>query len=123
MGPKIRDWDQRDQLRSVGLSVDRFGAARELVDDGELDQSQHDISRRSSRYPTRRARPADLYGTVGGFSRRSCTSARTWTSAGRPTSQAPPSGTATAVVYHRGDFGSRREVEGSDRLELRHQAR
>ena len=45
VGPKLLDWTDPDVLRSVGIAVDRFGAPREVVDPGELDQSQHDISR------------------------------------------------------------------------------
>ena len=125
VGPKLRDWTNRDVLRSVGLSVDRFGAARELVDEGELDQSQHDISREvfavSDACVLVRA---DLYGTIGGFSEAIpyfgedvdlCWKAHL---AGATVQYCH-----RAVAYHRGDFASRRDVEGRDRLELRHQAR
>lgn len=125
VGPKIRDWDDRSRLRSVGLSVDRFGAAREIVDDGELDQSQHDISRRvfavSDACMLVRT---DLFGTIGGFSEAIAYFGEDvdlcW--------KAHLAGASVqychrAVAYHRGEFSSRRNVDARDRLELRHQAR
>lgn len=125
VGPKIRDWDDRAQLRSVGLSVDRYGAARELVDDGELDQSQHDISRGvfavSDACMLVRA---DLFNTIGGFSEAIgyfgedvdlCWKAHL---AGASVQYCH-----RAVAYHRGDFASRRIVDAKDRMELRNQAR
>ncbi len=125
VGPKLRDGTERDQLRSVGLSVDRFGAARELVDDGELDQSQHDTSR--DLFAVGDACVlirADLFETVGGFSEAIpffgedvdlC-----WKShlAGAKVRYCH-----RAVGYHRGRFDERRNVDARDRLELRHQAR
>ncbi len=125
VGPKLLDWDRPDELRSVGVAVDRFGAPRELVDPGELDQSQHDISRPvfavSDACMLVRA---DLFDTIGGFSDAIgffgedvdlC-----W--------KAHLAGAAVqfchrAAVGHRGDFESRRPVDARDRLELRHQAR
>ena len=38
MGPKLRDWEDRTQLRSVGLSVDRFGDVQLNVQAEELAQ-------------------------------------------------------------------------------------
>jgi GT2 family glycosyltransferase len=41
-GPKLVDWDRPDRLQHVAYSVDRFGAAADVVDSGELDQEQYD---------------------------------------------------------------------------------
>ncbi len=124
VGPKLRDHLERSQLRSVGLSVDRFGATRELVDDGELDQSQHDISRGvfavSDACMLVRA---DLFEEVGGFT-------ESIAYFGEDTDlcwKAHLAGASVqychrAVVYHRGDFASRRNVDSRERSELRHQA-
>lgn len=125
VGPKIRDWGDRARLRSVGLSVDRFGAARELVDDGELDQSQHDISRKvfavSDACMLVRT---DLFDTIYGFSEAIpyfgedvdlCWKAHL---AGASVQYCH-----RAVAYHRGDFSSRRNVDARERMELRNQAR
>ncbi|GAA4175585.1 glycosyltransferase family 2 protein [Gryllotalpicola koreensis] len=40
-GPKIVEWDDRNRLRSFGVTMTRYGATVPLVDD-ELDQGQHD---------------------------------------------------------------------------------
>lgn len=41
-GPKLVDWQRPDRLQHVGLTVDRFGVAADVVDPGELDQEQYD---------------------------------------------------------------------------------
>ncbi len=43
--PKILDWDDPDQILSVGMSADKFGYPETFVDPGELDQEQHDAVR------------------------------------------------------------------------------
>lgn len=42
VGPKIVDWDEPGVLRSVGLGSDRFGELDQPIEDGEVDQEQHD---------------------------------------------------------------------------------
>ncbi|RMH76348.1 MAG: glycosyltransferase family 2 protein [Actinomyces sp.] len=42
VGPKIVDWDDPERLQHVGLVVDRFATAGEVVEPGERDQEQHD---------------------------------------------------------------------------------
>jgi GT2 family glycosyltransferase len=68
VAPKLVDWDRDDRLLSVGLSVDKTGAATSLVDRGELDQEQHDSVRdvfaASSACLLVRA---DLFAELGGF--------------------------------------------------------
>ncbi len=41
-GPKLVPWENPDVLQHVGLRVDQFGAADDLVDPGERDQEQYD---------------------------------------------------------------------------------
>jgi GT2 family glycosyltransferase len=47
VGPKLRDWDDRSRLQSVGWTVDLTGRADSGVDEGELDQGQRDVDRRT----------------------------------------------------------------------------
>ncbi|MDX2379686.1 MAG: glycosyltransferase [Acidimicrobiia bacterium] len=42
VGPKLVDWSNADVLQSVGLGLDRFGEVDPGVDEGEMDQEQHD---------------------------------------------------------------------------------
>lgn len=42
VGPKLVHWDEPERLQHVGRTVDRFGAPVALVEEGELDQGQHD---------------------------------------------------------------------------------
>ena len=113
VGPKLVDWDDPQVLRSVGLAVDRFGAPREVVDPGELDQSQHDISRTvfavSDACMLVRA---DLFETIGGFSDAIgffgedvdlCWKAHL--------AGASVQFSHRAAVAHRGDFESRRPTD------------
>jgi GT2 family glycosyltransferase len=124
VGPKLVDWDQPEVLRSVGLAVDAYGAWAELVDPGELDQSQHDLARNvfavSSACMLVRS---DLFEAIGGFSPEIpyfgedvdlC-----WrTHAAGASVQFCP----RVAVRHRGRFADRRDVDG-ERFALRHQAR
>jgi len=43
--PKLVRWDAPERLLSVGLGADRLGVAHPLVEQGELDQGQHDAAR------------------------------------------------------------------------------
>ncbi len=42
VGPKIVDWDHPERLQHVGLLVDRFAAAGDVVEPDELDHEQYD---------------------------------------------------------------------------------
>lgn len=125
VGPKLVDWDRPEVLRSAGLAVDVHGAASELVDAGELDQGQHDITRPvfavSSACVLVRT---DLFRSLGGFSADLpffgedvdlCWRAHL---AGATVQYCP-----RAVVAHRGRFDERRPVEDAERYRLRHQGR
>ncbi len=125
VGAKLVDWDDPSILRSVGLAVDAYGASAQLVDAGEIDQSQHDIARNvfavSSACMLVRA---DLFTALGGFSGSIpyfgedvdlCWRVHT---AGASVQFCP-----RAVVAHRERFAERRAVEPGQRFELRHQTR
>ncbi|HWL45708.1 MAG TPA: glycosyltransferase family 2 protein [Ilumatobacter sp.] len=68
VGPKLVEWDQPRVLQHVGLGLDRFGEVDSPVDEGEVDQEQHDAVRDvfvvpSACFLVR----ADLFRTLGGF--------------------------------------------------------
>jgi GT2 family glycosyltransferase len=42
VGPKVLDWDEPRVLREVGMATDRFGYAYSPLEEGEIDQGQHD---------------------------------------------------------------------------------
>lgn len=68
VGPKLVDWDAPDHLLQIGLGVNRFGAPVPRIEEGELDQSQHDEVREVFAIPSAclLAR-VDLFAAVGGF--------------------------------------------------------
>ena len=68
VGPKLVDWDASDRLLQIGLGVSRFGASVPRIQEGELDQSQHDEVREVFAVPSAclLAR-VDLFAAVGGF--------------------------------------------------------
>ena len=68
VGPKLVDWDHPEVLQHVGLGVDRFGEVDPLVENGELDQEQHDAVRDVFAVPSACLLiRADLFRTLGGF--------------------------------------------------------
>ncbi|MEE8602530.1 glycosyltransferase family 2 protein [Euzebya tangerina] len=70
-GPKLREWDEDALLQSVGMSADVFGRAERQLDDGELDQGQHDSRRDTLYVPTAGMMiRADLFNRIGGFDPR-----------------------------------------------------
>ncbi|KLR62391.1 putative glycosyltransferase [Actinobacteria bacterium IMCC26207] len=126
VGPKLVDWDDPKQLRSVGYAVDPFGFSSSVSEPGELDQSQHDLAREvfavSDACMLIRA---DLFATLGGFNEQIpyfgedidlCWRAHV----AAATVHLCPS----VAVGHREDFEQRRgSEERSERLALRHEAR
>jgi GT2 family glycosyltransferase len=68
VGPKLVDWDSPDRLLQIGLGVTRFGAPVARIQEGELDQSQHDEVREVFAVPSAclLAR-VDLFAAMGGF--------------------------------------------------------
>jgi GT2 family glycosyltransferase len=45
VGPKVLDWEHPRVLREVGMATDRFGYAYSPLEEGEIDQGQHDGAR------------------------------------------------------------------------------
>ncbi|MGH9169309.1 MAG: glycosyltransferase [Acidimicrobiales bacterium] len=68
VGPKLVDRVHPDRLLEVGLGVDRLGSAVSRVEEGELDQAQHDEVREVFAVPsTGLLARADLFEAIGGF--------------------------------------------------------
>ena len=66
--PKYVQWDDPGRLLAVGLTTDKVGARRNLVDPGELDQEQHDAVREVLVAPAGATLiRADLFVALGGF--------------------------------------------------------
>jgi GT2 family glycosyltransferase len=68
VSPKFVRWDQPDRLAAVGLTTDKVGAVRRMVEPGELDQEQHDSVRDVLVAPSGAVLiRADLFSALGGF--------------------------------------------------------
>jgi len=68
MGPKLVEFDRPDRLQHVGLEVDRFGVAADLIEPAELDQEQFDFVADFSAVPTAcMLVRTDLFSQLGGF--------------------------------------------------------
>ena len=68
VGPKLVSWDDPGVLQHVGLGVDRFGEVDSLVEEGEVDQEQHDAVRDVFALPSAcMVIRADLFRAIGGF--------------------------------------------------------
>jgi GT2 family glycosyltransferase len=66
--PKFVQWDAPERLLAVGLTTDKVGAVRNIVDPGELDQEQHDAVREVLVAPSGAMLVrADLFAALGGF--------------------------------------------------------
>lgn len=66
--PKFVQWQAPDRLLAVGLTTDKVGARRDLVDPGELDQEQHDSVREVLVAPSGATLVrADLFDALGGY--------------------------------------------------------
>lgn len=68
VAPKIRDWDDPNVLREVGMGSDRFGFPYTSVEVGEVDHGQHDKDR-TALYVTTTAMliKTALFRQLGGF--------------------------------------------------------
>ncbi len=68
VGPKLLDWETPDRILQIGLGVSRFGSPVARIEEGELDQAQHDEVREvfavSSACLLARV---DLFAAIGGF--------------------------------------------------------
>lgn len=125
VGPKMVDWDDPSRLRDVGLLVDKFGVAMSAVEEGELDQEQHDALTDVFAVPGGCTMVrADLFRTIGGYdpgiSLRGDDVDLCWRAqlAGARVMVVP-----AAVVRHHGQLSGRREVDDTRRLRMRHQLR
>ncbi|HSB87593.1 MAG TPA: glycosyltransferase, partial [Ilumatobacteraceae bacterium] len=68
VGPKLVSWDDPGVLQHVGLGVDRFGEIDSLVEEGEVDQEQHDAVRDVFALPSACLLVrADLFRAISGF--------------------------------------------------------
>ncbi len=68
VGPKLVAWEDPGVLQHVGLAVDRFGELDSLVEEGEVDQEQHDAVRDVFALPSAcMLIRADLFRAIGGF--------------------------------------------------------
>ena len=125
VGPKFVDWDDPGVLQTVGLDVDRFGEVDHDIEDGEVDQEQHDGVRDVFVLPTAclLAR-ADLFRELDGFDPgidlhgedlEFCWRVH---HSGARVVVAP-----TAKVRHRGELAARRPDLGHRRLAARHRLR
>ena len=66
--PKFVQWHEPERLLAVGLTTDKVGARRNLVDPGELDQEQHDAVREVLVAPGGATLiRADLFAALGGY--------------------------------------------------------
>ncbi|HEY4609631.1 MAG TPA: glycosyltransferase family 2 protein, partial [Ilumatobacteraceae bacterium] len=68
VGPKLVSWEDPGVLQHVGMGVDRFGEIDSFVEEGEVDQEQHDAVRDVFALPSACLLiRADLFRTVNGF--------------------------------------------------------
>ncbi len=68
VGPKLVAWDDPGVLQHVGLGVDRFGEIDSFVEEGEVDQEQHDAVRDVFALPSACLMiRADLFRAIAGF--------------------------------------------------------
>ena len=68
VGPKLVSWDDPGVLQHVGLGVDRFGEIDSFVEEGEVDQEQHDAVRDVFALPSACLMiRADLFRAIAGF--------------------------------------------------------
>ena len=68
VGPKLVAWDDPGVLQHVGLGVDRFGEIDSFVEEGEVDQEQHDAVRDVFALPSACLLVrADLFRSIAGF--------------------------------------------------------
>ena len=67
-GPKLVPWDEPGRLQHVGLRVDQFAVADDLIDPGERDQEQYDAVTDVFAVPSACVLVrAGLFASIGGF--------------------------------------------------------
>jgi len=124
-GPKLVEWEQPEHLQHVGLVVDRFAVAADVVDPAELDQEQYDAVNDVFAVPSACILiRTGLFRTLGGFdpamSRRGDDVDLCWRAqlAGARVLVVPD-----ASVRHREDMVERTGVDDVRRTRARHQLR
>ncbi|MEM9467131.1 MAG: glycosyltransferase family 2 protein [Actinomycetota bacterium] len=124
-GPKLVPWEQPDVLQHVGLRVDQFGAADDLVEPGERDQEQYDYVTDVFAVPSACVLVrTGLFASIGGFdpgmTRRVEDVDLCWRAqlAGARVLVVPD-----AKVRHREDLPARTGVDDVRRTRARHQLR
>ena len=66
--PKFVLWDAPDRLLAVGMGADRVGVVNQIIEEGELDQGQHDVAREVFVAPGGAVLVrTDLWRALGGF--------------------------------------------------------
>lgn len=125
VGPKIVNWFHPDQLLQVGLGVDKTGVPAAVIEQGELDQEQHDSVRDTFYVPGACTLVrSDLFEAIGGFDPGISFHADDldlcWRAhlAGARVVVAP-----SARVAHLEALGDRRQVDDRRRLQMRHRLR
>ena len=124
-GPKLVDWERPEILQHVGLVVDQFAGAAEVIEPDERDQEQHDAVADVFAVPSACVLVrTSLFATIGGFdpaiTRRGDDVDLCWRAqrAGARVIVAPD-----AVVRHREDLRSRTGVDDIRKTRARHQLR
>ena len=124
-GPKLVPWDEPGRLQHVGLRVDQFAVADDLIDPGERDQEQYDAVTDVFAVPSACVLVrAGLFASIGGFdpgiTRRGEDVDLCWRAqlAGARVLVVPD-----AAVRHREDLIGRTGVDDIRRTRARHQIR
>ncbi len=124
-GPKLVEWDQPDVLQHVGLVVDQFAVAADVIEPAERDQEQYDRVRDVFAVPSACVLVrASLFASIGGFdpgiTRRGDDVDLCWRAqlAGARVLVVPD-----ARVRHRNDLIGRTGVDDIRRTRARHQLR
>jgi GT2 family glycosyltransferase len=125
VGPKLVDWAAPERLLAVGMGADKVGCPAPIVEQGELDQEQHDAVTDVYYVPGAVTLVrADLFATLGGFDESIdflgedldlCWRAHV---AGARVVVAP-----AARVAHLEALGRRRPIDDRRRLQMRHRLR
>ena len=124
-GPKLVEWDQPDVLQHVGLVVDQFAVAADVIEPAERDQEQYDRVRDVFAVPSACVLVrTSLFASIGGFdpgiTRRGDDVDLCWRAqlAGARVLVVPD-----ARVRHRNDLIGRTGVDDIRRTRARHQLR
>jgi GT2 family glycosyltransferase len=125
VGPKLVEWQDSRRLLSVGMGADRYGQPVHYVEQGDLDQAQHDAVRDAFYVPGAVTLVrADLFEALGGYDSEISVHGEDlelcWRAhvAGARVVVVP-----AARVAHLEALGQRRPVDDRRRLQQRHRLR